>query len=197
MSILRQLGVPVFNAEGTRPEDLEDLRLEVSGMVETPRVFSLDEVRAMPLTVVNARLTSVSGWSVRADWGGVLWADFEHQIKPLPEATHVTFSSPEGYDTAVALAELRQPKVLLAWQVDGEEIEVEYGGPLRMVIPQLWGYKSCKWLVKVVLGDRMRGGYWEDRGYSRDGQIEPGTTRDMNDGGTAKRIGGGGEVTEF
>ena len=66
-----------------------------------------------------------------------------------------------------------------------------------MVVPQLWGYKSCKWLVRIEFCERMRGGYWEDRGYSRDGLIEPGTTRDMNDGGKVKRIAGGGEATEF
>jgi len=197
MSILKRLGVPIFNAERTRRQDVEGRGLEVAGMVEGPCTFTLGEVRAMPMTVVNARLTSVSGWSVRADWGGVLWTDFETHIRPLSEASHVTFSSPSGYDTTVALAELRTPRVLLAWQVDGEEIEFEYGGPLRMVIPQLWGYKSCKWLVRIELCGRMRGGYWEDRGYSRDAFVQPGTTRDLNDGAKAKRIAGGGEVTEF
>ena len=143
MSILKRLGVPVFNAEGTSPEDVEDLHLEVGGLVGPPRTFSLDEVRAMPLTVVNARLTSVSGWSVRADWGGVLWSDFERQVPAPSHATHATFSSPSGYDTTVRLEELRTPPGApgLAGRRGGDRVRVwrpaADGGPSTLGLQEL------------------------------------------------------------
>jgi len=64
-----------------------------------------------------------------------------------------------------------------------------------MIIPNLWGYKSCKWLGKVEMIDRVEGGYWEDRGYSRPGLIEPGVTFDINI--KTRRPISGGEITEF
>ncbi|MFH2127731.1 MAG: molybdopterin-dependent oxidoreductase, partial [Pseudomonadota bacterium] len=73
--------------------------------------------------------------------------------------------------------------------------ETDFGGPLRMLVPHLWGYKSAKWLAGVTLGDKMLGGFWEDRGYTREGIIEPGVTLDLNSG--QRRAIRGGEVTEF
>jgi DMSO/TMAO reductase YedYZ molybdopterin-dependent catalytic subunit len=64
-----------------------------------------------------------------------------------------------------------------------------------MVIPNLWGYKSCKWLGRIDFIDQMEGGYWEDRGYTRSGMIESGFTLDINT--KARRPIKGGEVTEF
>ncbi len=110
--------------------------------------------------------------------------------------SHATFTSVGGgYSTTVALKDLDTPRVILAYEVNKEPLEREYGGPLRMVIPNLWGYKSCKWLASVELTDRMKGGYWEDRGYPREAAIEPGTTLDVNTG--ERRPIAGGEVMDF
>jgi DMSO/TMAO reductase YedYZ molybdopterin-dependent catalytic subunit len=196
MSILKDLGVPVFKAGGMPVIDLQTYVLSVGGMVEKEYRLSWQEVLAMPKSRVNCRLTSVSGWSVRADWEGVKWKDFMKQISLRPEANHVRFASVEGgYNTVVRIDDLENPRVLLAYGVNGERIEQEYGGPLRMVIPNLWGYKSCKWLGRVDFIDHMEGGYWEDRGYTRSGIIEPGSTLDMNT--RTRRPIKGGEVTEF
>ncbi|MBU4605459.1 MAG: molybdopterin-dependent oxidoreductase, partial [Proteobacteria bacterium] len=79
--------------------------------------------------------------------------------------------------------------------VEDEPLETDFGGPLRMLVPHLWGYKSAKWLAGVTFGDKMQGGFWEDRGYTREGIIEPGVTLDLNSG--QRRAIRGGEVTEF
>jgi DMSO/TMAO reductase YedYZ molybdopterin-dependent catalytic subunit len=100
-----------------------------------------------------------------------------------------------GYSTTVSLSDLDHPKVLLVYGVEGEALERAYGGPLRMVIPQLYGYQSAKWLSRIEIVDSMRGGYWEDRGYSRSGIIEAGTTLDVNMG-VRKPI-TGGEVVDL
>jgi DMSO/TMAO reductase YedYZ molybdopterin-dependent catalytic subunit len=196
MSILKDLDVPIFKAGGMPAIDLKNYVLLVGGLVKEKRSFSWKDILAMPKSRVNSRLTSVSGWSVRADWEGIRWDDFVRQISFDPEVNYVRFSTVGGsYTTVVSIRDLKNPRVLLAYGVNGDWIEPEYGGPLRMVIPNLWGYKSCKWLGEIDFIDQMEGGYWEDRGYTRSGIIEPGFTFDINT--KTRRPIKGGEVTEF
>jgi len=176
--------------------DVATYRLHVKGLVEEERSFTWQEILALPASKVNARLTSVSGWSVRATWEGMLWRDFISAITTKKEASHAAFSSfGGGYETTVSLTDLDHPRVLLVYAVEGEPLEREYGGPLRMVIPHLYGYKSAKWLETITLTDTDKGGYWEDRGYTQSGIIEPGFTLDVNTG--TRRAISGGEVMEF
>ncbi len=196
MSILKDLNVPAFKAGGMPVIDLSNYSLSVGGLVKEEVHYSWQEILTMPKSRVNCRLTSVSGWSVRADWEGIRWNDFLKQISVDFKTNHVRFISVGGgYSTTVAFKDLENPRVLLANIVDGNSIEAEYGGPLRMVIPNLWGYKSCKWLGKIEFVNQEEGGYWEDRGYTRSGMIEPGFTFDMNT--KTRRPIQGGEVTEF
>lgn len=195
MTILADLNTPVFKAEGIPKINEEDYRLNVWGLIEGERQFTLAELKQMPFTRLDARMTSVSGFSVRAKWDGLLWKDFIKNFILMPQAKHVNFTSVGGYDTSIPLSELNE-RVMLVWAVDGERLEPEYGGPLRLLVPHLWGYKSCKWLNDIEFHETERGGFWEDRGYSRSGTIEPGLTLDINTR-TERPIKGGGEVTEF
>lgn len=196
MSFLSQHRMPAFRAGGLPTIGPEQWRLRVDGLVAQERDYDLDALRALPQSQVDARLTSVSGFSLRALWQGVLWRDFLAQLEPAPGASHATFTSQGGgYTTTVSLRDLDHPRVMLVLGVQGEPLETAYGGPLRMLIPQLWGYKSAKWLAQITLGDQLLGGYWEDRGYSREGIIEPGVTLDLNSG--QRRAIKGGEITEF
>ncbi|MDW7650432.1 MAG: molybdopterin-dependent oxidoreductase [Bacillota bacterium] len=195
MSILARMNTPVFKAEGIPKINPDTYRLKVWGLMEGELSYTLDEIKQLPFTRLDARLTSVSGWSVRANWDGVLWKDFSKDIRLMPQASHVTFTSIGGYDTNIPLSQLND-RVMLVWAVDGEPLEREYGGPLRLLIPHLWGYKSCKWLSDIEFTEGDRGGFWEDRGYTRSGTIEPGMTLDINTR-TERPIKGGGEVTDF
>lgn len=196
MSILRELGVPIFKAGGMPKIDLHSYALIVGGLVEEGHHFSWQQILSMPKSRVNCRLISVSGWSVRAHWEGIKWKDFLKQIPVDAKASHVRFSTVGGnYTTVIRMEDLENPRILLAYGVNGDPIEPEYGGPLRMVIPNLWGYKSCKWLGEIDFIDQMEGGYWEDRGYTRSGMIEQGLTFDINT--KTQRSIQGGEVTEF
>jgi DMSO/TMAO reductase YedYZ molybdopterin-dependent catalytic subunit len=196
MSILNDLGVPIFKAGGMPTIDLATYVLSAGGLVKEKRLFSWQDILAMPKSRVNCRLTSVSGWSVRADWEGIKWNDFLQEISVHAGANDVRFSTVgRSYTTVVSAVDLENPRALLAYGVNGDRIEPDYGGPLRMVIPNLWGYKSCKWLGEIDFIDQMEGGYWEDRGYPRSGIIEPGLTLDINT--KTRRSISGGEITEF
>lgn len=196
MGVLGDLGVPVFKAGGAPKLDPASHRLAVGGLVEQEASFSLAEMKTWPMTEADARLTSVSGFSVRALWQGASWREFLGRVPPAAAASHATFTSAGGgYQTTVSLADLDHPRVLLCYAVGGEPLEPAYGGPLRLFIPHLWGYKSAKWLTRIEFGDRMLGGYWEDRGYPREAPIQPGTTLDINT--RTRRAIAGGEATEF
>jgi len=101
MSIFKDLSVPAFKAGGMPAMELQSYSLFVGGQVKEEKHFSWQEILAMPKSMVNCRLTSVSGWSVRADWEGILWNDFLKQILVDSKANHVRFTSVGGgYSTA-------------------------------------------------------------------------------------------------
>ena len=195
MGILSELGMPVFKAGGMQEIDPATHRLKIEGLAREAE-FSLAEIKAWPMASADARLTSVSGFSVRALWQGAAWREFMQRIELAPGASHATFmSAGGGYQTTVSLADLDHPRVLLCYSVGDLPLETAYGGPLRMFIPHLWGYKNAKWLARIEFTDRMHGGYWEDRGYPREAAIQPGSTLDINT--RERRKISGGEVTEF
>lgn len=197
MSKLKELDTPVFYAEGM-PTGVtrKNYVLKVEGLVEgSPLSFTFEDIKNMPMSSVNARLTSVSRWSVRANWQGVLFQDFLNQLVLKPEASHVNFESFGGYSTCLPLKELLTGKALICYQVDNEPLELEYGGPVRTVIPHKWGYKSIKGLSGITFTDRQIPGYWETRGYTDHAEIEPCKLLDVNTGKIVKIS--GGEVTEF
>jgi len=150
----------------------------------------------MPKTVADARLTSVTRFSVRGLWGGVTIADLMDAVEADSGVKYLRFwSYREIYDTAIPVDIARREKTLLAYEFDGEHLEEDYGGPVRGFCPYLWGYKSAKSVVKVELTDRYTSGFWEVRGYPDEAYIEAGKVRDLNSGRT--RPIPDGEVVRF
>jgi DMSO/TMAO reductase YedYZ molybdopterin-dependent catalytic subunit len=102
----------------------------------------------------------------------------------------------EVYDTSIPIDIARLPKSIVAHSFDGEQLNEDYGGPIRAFIPYLWGYKSAKSIVRIELMDYYIPGFWELRGYTDSAEIEAGPCRDINDGGIIKQI-PAGEVIRF
>jgi DMSO/TMAO reductase YedYZ molybdopterin-dependent catalytic subunit len=151
----------------------------------------------MPKTTADARLTSVTRFSVRGKWGGVKVADILETVAASPPVRYVRFWSYRTiYDTTIPLEVALRDRTLLAYEFDGEPLEEDYGGPVRGFCPYLWGYKSAKSVVKVELTDHYASGFWEVRGYPDDALITAGMVRDMNEGGRLRRI-PDGEVIRF
>ncbi|MDY6821838.1 MAG: molybdopterin-dependent oxidoreductase [Deferribacterota bacterium] len=181
MSILRELKTPIFNAESTYSiPKLENYIITIIKDDLSELNFNLvDFIKLFKIKEVNCRLTSVSGWSVRAIWQGILWQDFLNYIKPA-EYNYVIFESYGGYSTAIFKEDLENPRIIMAIKVGGQVLEEAYGGPIRMVIPNLWGYKSCKWLHKIIFSKEYTKGYWESFGYDDRGLIKASKTFDVN-----------------
>ncbi|HVN96152.1 MAG TPA: molybdopterin-dependent oxidoreductase [Syntrophorhabdaceae bacterium] len=198
MSRLKELRTPVFWVEG-HPGSLDrtSWQIEVKGLCESPKKFSWQELVALPKTVVDARLTSVTRFSVRGRWGGIPLGEILDLTKSRPAVKYVRFRSIKNvYDTSIPLEVALREKTLLAYEFDDELLEEDYGGPVRAFCPYLWGYKSAKSVIEVELMDHYVSGFWETRGYTDDALITSGVVRDMNSQGRMRPI-PDGEVIHF
>jgi DMSO/TMAO reductase YedYZ molybdopterin-dependent catalytic subunit len=151
----------------------------------------------MPKSIADARLTSVTRFSVRGRWGGVKVSDILDAVNADRSVRYVRFWSVKNiYDTSIPIDIARRERMLLAYEFDGEYLEEDYGGPVRAFCPYLWGYKSAKSVLKIELMDHYISGFWEQRGYPDEAYIEAGNVRDMNAGGKSRPI-PAGEVIRF
>ena len=182
MSKLRDMNTPIFWAEGhPGPLPAEGWEVQVAGLVEKPLTLTYKELLALPRSIADARLTSVTRWSVRGEWGGVRLSDLFALVTPQPQAAHVQFTSyRDVYTTCIPLDVALLERTLLAYEFDGEPLDADYGGPVRALCPYLWGYKSAKSVVAVTLVDRSIPGYWEVRGYPDAALIKAGRVHDVN-----------------
>jgi DMSO/TMAO reductase YedYZ molybdopterin-dependent catalytic subunit len=141
-------------------------RLFVDGEVEHPTDWKWGEFTDLPKTTLMTDIHCVTAWS-RYDnkWEGVSARDLIALVRPKAEAQHVIFHSYDTYTTNVPLADFAAADVLLAWSWNGQPISREHGGPLRVVIPKLYFWKSAKWIKRIEFSVLDKPGFWEVRGY--------------------------------
>ncbi|WP_343711880.1 sulfite oxidase-like oxidoreductase [Inquilinus sp.] len=156
---------------GVQPEiPLDKWRLTIDGLVEAPAVWRWDDILAQPEFEDVSDIHCVTSWS-RYDnrWRGVSARHLLSVVRPKPEARHVVFHSYDTYTTNVALDAFAEEDVLLATHHDGEAIPVEHGGPLRVIMPRWYFWKSAKWVKRIEFVAADRPGFWEERGYHNEG----------------------------
>jgi len=141
-------------------------RLDIDGAVRRPLGLTLAEFMALPQQDSVSDMHCVTAWS-RYDnrWEGVRARDLLDIVKPRADATHVIFHSYDTYTTNVPLADFAAEDVMLAWSWNGQPISREHGGPLRVVIPKLYFWKSAKWIKRIEFSPYDKPGFWEVRGY--------------------------------
>ncbi len=162
-------GFPILHVGDVPPIDPATWRLRVFGLVEEPFELGFDELRALPATEWRGDIHCVTRWSKQNTyWVGVKFADLLARAKPLGTATHVVQHADNDYTTNLPLAEMTGDDVLVAYEFDGRPIEPIHGGPVRMLVPKKYFWKSAKWLHGIELLDRDRKGFWEVRGYNND-----------------------------
>jgi DMSO/TMAO reductase YedYZ molybdopterin-dependent catalytic subunit len=166
-NVLAKREWPVLDL-GLTPEIApERWRLAVDGAVETPLALSFTDLLALPQVEEEADFHCVTGWSILdVAFRGVRLETILALARPTTAATHLMAYAPDGYSTNLPLEEALKPDVLLVHAVDGRPLAVERGGPVRLVVPQLWAWKGAKWLNRIELLTHDRRGYWEIRGYS-------------------------------
>ncbi len=145
--------------------DKKDWRLVVNGDVEAPLNLSWDDFMALPQVEVVSNFHCVEGWSVLSQkWGGVLFITLQERSKPREGVEFALFTCADGYTTSLPLYDLQGGDIVLAHKLNGNDLSQPLGGPMRLVVPQKYAYKSPMWLTKITFSTRDRLGFWE-RGY--------------------------------
>lgn len=158
---------PVLDAHGMPDIDLATWRLEVDGLVERPQAWSLDEFMQLPAVKVYADFHCVTRWS-RLDniWGGVSTRELARIVGIKPAARYaLAFGYDYGWSTNLPLQYFLAEDALFAWSHDGQPIPPEHGGPVRLIVPQLYAWKSAKWVKGVRFLEEDEPGFWERGGY--------------------------------
>jgi DMSO/TMAO reductase YedYZ molybdopterin-dependent catalytic subunit len=145
-------------------------RLRVEGLVMAPVRLTLDEFRALPQASRRNDIHCVTQWSrYDNDWQGVPVRTLLAMARPKDEARFVALTSYDGYTTNLALDDFDREENLFAHSWAGAPLERQHGGPVRLVVPHLYFWKSPKWVTRIELLREDRPGFWEVRGYHNRG----------------------------
>ena len=148
-------------------------KLGVGGLVEQPLSLDYGALKALPRASQVSTFHCVTGWTVEGvHWRGVRIKDLLAQAKPMSGAHALEFVSAEKpYVDYLTLDQAMLRDVMLAYEMDGQPLSREHGAPLRLVIPEMYGYKNVKWVEQVNLVPKAEYGYWEQLGYDRDAWV--------------------------
>jgi DMSO/TMAO reductase YedYZ molybdopterin-dependent catalytic subunit len=157
---------PVFTYGKVPRVDLSQWTFAVDGLVEEERSFTWQEFTGLPQVSIVSDVHCVTQWS-RLDntWEGVAARELAKIVRPRPEARFVMVHCHGGYGTNLRVEDLLDDDVLFAIKHDGEPLPPEHGGPMRLVVPKLYFWKSAKWVRGMTFMDRDRPGFWEMHGY--------------------------------
>jgi DMSO/TMAO reductase YedYZ molybdopterin-dependent catalytic subunit len=173
-------GFRIYSISGAYPNISESAyRLEISGLVGKPQVLTLADLKAMPSTAFTQDFQCVTGWSVPdVQWEGVKLSDILVGAGVQEGAIALSFESYDGADSeSLTLNQAQLPDVIVAYRMLGAPITTAHGGPVRLYVGPMFGYKSLKWLSAIRVVDEVIPGYWEQNGYPlngwRDGSTGP------------------------
>jgi DMSO/TMAO reductase YedYZ molybdopterin-dependent catalytic subunit len=158
---------PVLDASGAPKIDVKQWALTITGLVESALSFTWEEFRALRRVKVFADMHCVTRWSRLGNlWEGVSTAEITSRARILPQARYVLVHAYDsGWTTNMPLEYFLAEDALLADSHDGTPLPLEHGGPLRLVIPRLYAWKSAKWVKGIEVTDRDQPGFWEQNGY--------------------------------
>ena len=165
----------IYSITGTYPLiSTKKYQLEVSGLVDKQMVLSFDDLRALPSIEMVKTFQCVTGWRVpNVSWKGVQLSHLLAMAGVQSSAIAVSFESYDGMDTeSLTLDEAHIPDVIVAYEMYGKTVSREHGGPVRLVVPQMYGYKSLKWLKAIRVADQQQAGFWEQNGYPVNGWLD-------------------------
>ncbi|NKB20869.1 MAG: molybdopterin-dependent oxidoreductase [Alphaproteobacteria bacterium] len=161
---------PVLDLGVTPKLDLEKWRLRIDGEVENRAIWNWNDFLDQPQLEITSDIHCVTGWS-RYDnrWVGVSAAHILSLANPSPQAKHCIFYSRDGYTTNVSLERFAESNVMLAFKWNGDVLSAAHGGPVRVLMPDWYFWKSAKWLRRIEFSEDDKPGYWEIRGYHNEG----------------------------
>ena len=152
---------------GSAPKiDLETWQFKVSGLVEKELTLTWEEFMGLEKITLDAEFHCVTQWSrLQNTWEGIAFNEVMKLLKLKPEAKYVMAHCYGGYSTNLDLDVVMDDDVLFAYKHDGELLSRDHGGPLRLVVPKRYGWKSAKWVNGLEFMAEDEPGFWEVRGY--------------------------------
>jgi DMSO/TMAO reductase YedYZ molybdopterin-dependent catalytic subunit len=163
-------GWPILHYGSIPRIDLDTWEFMIFGLVEEELTLDWKQFMELPQTHEIADIHCVTTWSkYDNEWDGVRFRDVQSLVTLKPEASHVIFHSYGGYTTNVPLDELQGDDVLFAHSHNGQPLTPEHGWPLRGVVPELYFWKSAKWVRGIEFVAQDRPGFWEMYGYHMHG----------------------------
>jgi DMSO/TMAO reductase YedYZ molybdopterin-dependent catalytic subunit len=180
---------PVFKANGTKNPNtpaynalasgnFNAWRLRIDGLVERPLDLSLADLRALPARTQITRHDCVEGWSAIGKWRGAQLGPLLQTAGLKPNARFAVMHCADNYGggadmyyESIDLIDGFHPQTILAYDLNGQPLDIAHGAPLRLRVERQLGYKHAKYLMRIEMVERLdgfgrgRGGYWEDRGY--------------------------------
>jgi DMSO/TMAO reductase YedYZ molybdopterin-dependent catalytic subunit len=157
---------PVLTAEPTPRLSSDDWTMTVDGLVDGERTWSWDDLHQLPRSEYSGAIHCVTSWSkFGVTFGGVSVDELLRLAVPRPEATHVLATSVTGYTTNLPLEHVVGGQAWLVWTFGEGALPREHGGPLRLLVPHLYFWKSAKWITRLTLRDSDTPGFWERNGY--------------------------------
>ena len=146
--------------------DLASWNLKIFGLVENELSLDHEQIRALPTSDQVSDIHCVTGWSRLDDtWTGVPIAELLERVKPRPDAAYVMAHCEHGYTTGMPLEVFSDSDVMLCTGWNGQDLSLEHGWPLRLLVPKKYFWKSAKWLRGLEFLPKDRLGFWEQRGY--------------------------------
>jgi DMSO/TMAO reductase YedYZ molybdopterin-dependent catalytic subunit len=171
----------IYTVTGNLPSrDRDNYVLNVKGLVDQPLTLGYDDIVAMAPTALTRDFQCVTGWRVHGvSWKGVRLGDVLDRAGVQTDARAVRFTSFDGaYSESLTLDQARRQDVLVAYELEGSPLSSEHGGPVRLYVAPMYGYKSLKWLSTIELTKHVEEGYWEVRGYDVDAWVGHSNGRD-------------------
>jgi DMSO/TMAO reductase YedYZ molybdopterin-dependent catalytic subunit len=159
-----------FNAyydEDDAPEvDGKAYKLEVSGLVENKKSWTLDELYQLPEVKQITRHICVEGWSAIGSWSGTPLRDFLKLVGADTNAKYVWFRCAEGYTSPIDMPTAMHPQTQMTFKFDDKILPRAYGYPMKIRVPTKLGFKNPKYVISMEVTNDYKGGYWEDQGYN-------------------------------
>jgi DMSO/TMAO reductase YedYZ molybdopterin-dependent catalytic subunit len=157
---------PVLSAEVTPRQTTDDWTMTVDGLVAERQNWTWDDLHLLEPSEYHGDIHCVTTWSkAGTTFGGVSVDVLLAAARPLDTATHLLATSVTGYTTNLPLSHVVGGQAWVVWTYDGKALTREHGGPLRLLVPHLYFWKSAKWVTRLTLMDHDQPGFWELRGY--------------------------------
>jgi DMSO/TMAO reductase YedYZ molybdopterin-dependent catalytic subunit len=155
-----------FPVEDVPRIDADDFRLELSGLIDDKRPWTLPQLYALPQKNQITRHVCVEGWSMIGKWRGATLGTFLKLVGADLTAKYVGYYCADGYYGSIDMPTALHPQTIMAFGFADEIIPAKYGFPFKLRIPTKLGFKNPKWVTTLYVTNRPAGGFWSDRGYN-------------------------------